>query len=184
MLILCYFATQRKKTLLPQYLDRNRSGGITDRRFGEDNPTLTPEERALQRFTLERQRKASKNSLFNLGDNDDDNEGEELLTHSGQSLADVRGSLPDQEDFFKKSSEQAVLAARDDQADAAPQRKKSRAEIMEEVIAKSKAYKVSQVSDSIGSTNAPCSMSVRKLSMRTRMCVSSSTPISLPYEAY
>lgn len=131
----------RKRTLLPQYLDRDRSGGIVDRRFGEDNPTLTPEERALQRFTLERQRKAAKNSLFNLGDNEEaENGGDDdrlTLTHYGQSLADVRVALPDQEDFFKRSSEQQ----QDSQEDAPSQRKKSRAEIMEEVIAKSKAHK-------------------------------------------
>jgi nucleolar protein 14 len=67
-----------------------------DRRFGENDPTMTPEERMLERFTRERQR-ASKASVFNL---DDDVE----LTHYGQSLSnlddfdDVDLGLDDEED--------------------------------------------------------------------------------------
>ena len=54
-------------------------GGIVDRRFGENDPTMTPEERMLERFTRERQR-ASKSDAFNLEDEDE-------LTHYGQSLS-------------------------------------------------------------------------------------------------
>jgi nucleolar protein 14 len=50
-----------------------------DRRFGENDPTMTPEERMLERFTRERQRE-SKGALFNL-------EEEDELTHYGQSLS-------------------------------------------------------------------------------------------------
>lgn len=35
--------------------NKNRIGGIVDKRFGENNPNLTPEERMLERFTRERQ---------------------------------------------------------------------------------------------------------------------------------
>lgn len=50
-----------------------------DHRFGENDPTMTPEERMLERFTRERQRE-SKGALFNL-------EEEDELTHYGQSLS-------------------------------------------------------------------------------------------------
>lgn len=81
--ILHYFLTvkQRTKTLLKEYQDRGRSGGLLDRRFGENDPTMTPEERMLERFTRERQRE-SKAALFNL-------EEEEELTHYGQSLSNL-----------------------------------------------------------------------------------------------
>ena len=72
---------QRTKTLLKEYQDKNRSGGMLDRRFGENDPTMTPEERMLERFTRERQRE-SKGALFNL-------EEEEELTHYGQSLSNL-----------------------------------------------------------------------------------------------
>jgi nucleolar protein 14 len=78
---------QRKKSLLPELLDRNRAGGIIDRRFGEDNPNLTPEEKALERFTRERQRKGARASAFNLED-DDQADLDGGLTHYGQSLGD------------------------------------------------------------------------------------------------
>lgn len=52
-----------------------------DRRFGENDPTMTPEERMLERFTRERQRE-SKGTLFNL-------EEEDELTHYGQSLSNL-----------------------------------------------------------------------------------------------
>lgn len=72
---------QRKKTLLKEWEQRNRTGGIVDRRFGENNPSLSLEERMLERFTRERQRK-SKGVAFNL-------EGEDELTHYGQSLSNL-----------------------------------------------------------------------------------------------
>ena len=70
---------QRKKTLLKEYEEKNHAGGIIDRRVGESDPTMTPEERMLERFTKERQR-ASRGTVFNLEDEDE-------LTHYGQSLS-------------------------------------------------------------------------------------------------
>lgn len=70
---------QRRKSLLKEYELKNRAGAIIDRRFGENDASMTPEERMLERFTKERQR-AAKGSAFNLEDEDD-------LTHYGQSLS-------------------------------------------------------------------------------------------------
>lgn len=58
---------------------KDRAGGVIDRRFGENDPDMTPEERMLERFTKERQR-ASRGAAFNLEDDDE-------LTHYGQSLS-------------------------------------------------------------------------------------------------
>ena len=77
--VFIYNANQRKKTLLVEYEQKNHSGGIVDRRFGENDPTMPPEERMLERFTKERQR-ASKGVAFNLEDEDE-------LTHYGKSLS-------------------------------------------------------------------------------------------------
>lgn len=70
---------QRKKTLLKEYEEKGRAGGVLDKRFGENDPTTSLEERMLERFTKERQR-ASKGAAFNLEDEED-------LTHYGQSLS-------------------------------------------------------------------------------------------------
>lgn len=64
---------------MKEWEDRNRAGGIVDRRFGENDPSMSLEERMLERFTRERQR-ASKGVAFNLEDEDE-------LTHYGQSLS-------------------------------------------------------------------------------------------------
>jgi nucleolar protein 14 len=66
---------------LKEFQDRGRVGGVVDKRFGENDPSLSLEERMLERFTKERQR-ASKGTIFNL-------EGEEQLTHYGQSLSNL-----------------------------------------------------------------------------------------------
>ena len=70
---------QRKKTLPVEYEQKDRAGGIVDRRFGENDASIAPEERMLERFTKERQRRA-KGVAFNLED-------DEELTHYGQSLS-------------------------------------------------------------------------------------------------
>jgi len=70
---------QRKKTLLKEFQEKDRAGGIVDRRFGENDPSMSLEERMLERFTRERQR-ASRGAAFNLEDEDE-------LTHYGQSLS-------------------------------------------------------------------------------------------------
>lgn len=64
---------------MKEYQEKGRAGGIVDRRFGENDPTMGLEERMLERFTRERQR-TSKGITFNLEDDDE-------LTHFGQSLS-------------------------------------------------------------------------------------------------
>ena len=51
-----------------------------ERRFGENDPTMSLDERMFARFTKERQRAARNAGLFNLEDEDE-------LTHYGQSLS-------------------------------------------------------------------------------------------------
>ena len=62
-----------------------------DRRFGENNPAMTPEERGLERYLKERQRANNKGSMFDL----EDAEEEEHLTHFGKSLSSNNQSQPD-----------------------------------------------------------------------------------------
>ncbi|KIK56355.1 hypothetical protein GYMLUDRAFT_47128 [Collybiopsis luxurians FD-317 M1] len=141
---------QRKKTLLKEYEDRHRAGGIIDRRFGENDPSMSLEDRMLERFTRERQR-ASKGIAFNLEDEDE-------LTHYGQSLSklddfDDFGLREDDdedddeagrinEDIVKHTHFGGFDGEEDDEDDEEPARKKSKAEVMAEVIAKSKEHKI------------------------------------------
>lgn len=135
-------------TLLREFQDRGRVGGVVDRRFGENDPSMSLEERMLERFTKERQR-ASKGTMFNL-------EGEEQLTHYGQSLSnlddfdDVGLPMDEDEDDDQGQLDRDIVGRAhfggfgdkdEDETDHNSDRKKSKAEVMAEVIAKSKEHK-------------------------------------------
>ena len=145
---------------------RQKVGGILDRRFGENDPTMTPEEKALERFVKEKQRNgARKASLFDLEDEGDE---QEELTHFGRALSlTASGQVDDFDEAGLDGSDDEVLDAEaerrsrkrrrlsEDEADsgssaevedengnrAAPERFKTKAEVMKEVIAKSKLHK-------------------------------------------
>ncbi|PTB81604.1 Nop14-like protein [Trichoderma longibrachiatum ATCC 18648] len=146
---------KRKQTLLVDMQRRNKVGGILDRRFGENDPTMTPEEKMLERFAREKQKAHKKNSLFDL----EDDEPMGGLTHAGRSLTfDDQEELVDDfnEDDLEEGDEdsdgssrekrlkrlRAIIAAGEEEAeDGEPERKKTKKEVMEEVIAKSKLHR-------------------------------------------
>lgn len=133
-----------------------------DRRFGENDPTMTPEEKGLERFVREKQRESGSGALFDLEDAEDDDDGQ--LTHFGQSLSFDKSSrmddfneadldVSDQDDRVPEEEERPYkrrrlsdstlsedsLVENDDSGQ--PGRVKTKKEVMEEVIAKSKLYK-------------------------------------------
>lgn len=132
---------------------RNKVGGILDKRFGENDPTMAPEDKMLERFAREKQRAHKKTSMFDLEDDDPI----DSLTHGGKSLSfDDSDSLVDdfEEDLDAEDSDGSVreqqrlkrlrgLAVEDNgsNSDKEPERKKSKKEVMEEIIAKSKQHK-------------------------------------------
>ncbi|TGZ83206.1 Nop14-like protein [Ascodesmis nigricans] len=135
----------RKKTLLVEMQRRNKSGGIIDRRFGENDPTMTPEERMLERFAKEKQKRVRGGDIFNLDDEDE-------LTHLGQSLGGLKDDF-DRGDAMDNDSDDGngptlefrkrLLETEEDEEEeeGQPERKKSKAEVMKEVISKSKFHK-------------------------------------------
>lgn len=140
---------------------RKRVGGILDRRFGENNPTLTPEEKAIERFVKEKQRASKKHAIFDLEVQDE----EEGLTHLGQSL-DFK-SNPQLDDFAENELSDTSMENDDgtgserqrkrrrlspsdsplstsigrEEEDLEQQRPKTKNEVMKEVIQKSKLHK-------------------------------------------
>ncbi|KAI1447990.1 Nop14-like protein [Annulohypoxylon stygium] len=144
---------RRRQTLLVELNRRHKVGGILDRRFGENDPFMTPEEKMQERFV--REKMSHKSSMFDLED-DDPSEG---LTHLGKSLSLDRPNLVDdfEEDDISAGSDAAdsddehrgskrLRPSDDDVQDAdqeegQPERKKTKQEVMKEVIAKSKFYK-------------------------------------------
>lgn len=144
----------RRDTLLPELQRRNKTGGLVDRRIGEGDVDMTPEERANERYALEKQRKKG-GSMFDLEGSDD--EGGFGLTHGGKKIQDlatddfkddVSGGSDDDSDgeLMRKKRRRSDVDEEDDQPEQEqqpqePERKKSKHEVMQEVIAKSKQHK-------------------------------------------
>lgn len=127
-----------------------------DRRFGENDPSMDPEQRMMERFAQETQRR-TKLSAFDLEGDDDT---PTALTHMGRSLSlngptleddfdeEISGDdLSDTEnpvkDTLKRRRGSADEESEEEQEEeeSRPERKKSKQEVMKEVVMKSKAYK-------------------------------------------
>lgn len=136
---------QRRRAYEAEKARKNKVGGVMDRRFGENDATMDPEEKMLARFTAERLNQSRKSkSLFDL----DDDEEADVLTHYGKSLA-VEDDFEDDDLGLDEDEDEEVVQrvkrAREAQQEAEDEEeqpvKKSKKEVMEEIIAKSKAYK-------------------------------------------
>ncbi|KAH9811636.1 nucleolar protein 14 [Melampsora americana] len=142
---------RRVEKLLPEYRNRHKSTTFLDKRFGEGDSSLTPEEKALERFTRERQMRlpgGAKRNIFNLDDDaeglyDEDGEADGGLTHGGMGLDLDDDEVDDgrDEDILKLNKQPLNLHNLDGRAEDNEDRQKSKAEVMSEIITKSKAHK-------------------------------------------
>ena len=120
-------------------------------RFGEDDEEISHDDKMMARFQKERMKRLKK-ERYNL---DSDNE-EDQLTHGGVALGDAidfagEDIMSDDEEDHRKAYSDAdvaamnfgggVLAPGAKEGDDGETRTKTRKEIMEEVIAKSKKFK-------------------------------------------
>ena len=181
--------TKRKNTLLKEYEASGKSNAFIDRRFGEDDASMTPEERAIGRLARTRLRQIKRGSGYNLNDGSDDDgpdyyddEGPITLTHGGKPIdereeerrsahaiargrslrrndddsdddmnmdAATTGALHfgggDDDDAFeptlKRGDHEAPAEADGDTNDADDERRKTKKEVMDELIDKSKYHK-------------------------------------------
>jgi hypothetical protein len=137
---------------------RNKVGGLIDRRFAEDDPNVSLEEKMIERYTREQLRHHKKSSMFDLEGGDEPMGG---LTHDGKPLFDDDDEGPLKDDFdeedlpsgdesdssraekraLKRQRLTEVLEGQEDE-DGQPDRKKTKKEIYEEIIAKSKLHKM------------------------------------------
>ncbi|OJD32908.1 uncharacterized protein BKCO1_3500083 [Diplodia corticola] len=142
----------RRKTLLPELNKRNKAGGIIDRRIGENDPNMSLEDKMMERFTREKSRKKG-GGLFDL--EDDEDQEEVLLTHGGRALeldaehddfdaGSLSGGSDDEgrpRQLKRRRGSEEGTDLTDEEGEDEPERKKSKAEVMKEVIAKSKFHK-------------------------------------------
>ncbi|XP_061555087.1 nucleolar protein 14 [Phycodurus eques] len=142
---------KRKETLLKEYKQKNKSSKFIDRRFGEYDFKMAPEDKILQRFAMERQR-AHEKDMYNLNE-------EEELTHYGQSLSEME-KFTDMVNSDDESEGKGLLSAEltashfgggggllrkktsgEHPDDEGGPKAKSRQELIEELIHKSKQEK-------------------------------------------
>ncbi|KAJ6668477.1 hypothetical protein lerEdw1_011959 [Lerista edwardsae] len=140
---------KRTQTLLKEYKEKGKSNVFKDKRFGEYDTKINPEEKMMKRFALEQQKNHKKN-IYNLNEDED-------LTHYGQSLADIE-KLNDIVDSDSDAEESGALSAEltashfggggllskkalPGQQEEEDKKPKSRKELIEELIAKSKQEK-------------------------------------------
>ena len=96
--------------------NRNKVGGLVDRRFGESDPTMSLEDKMMERFAREQLRSHKKSNVFDL---EDDNEPMEGLTHGGKAISFDVDAMKD--DF----AEEGLGSSDDDEDDGMhPDRKK------------------------------------------------------------
>ncbi|KAJ3312530.1 NADH:ubiquinone oxidoreductase [Blyttiomyces sp. JEL0837] len=133
----------RRRTIAGELRRGNKESTFVDRRFGEGDAGVSFEDKMLERFMKEKAKGADRgSSLFNLEEED--------LTHMGQSLSgmddfeDAGLELVDSDDdgmIDKDTVRRTHFGGFGDEPDD-PNRKKSKNEIMQEVIAKSKFHKL------------------------------------------
>ncbi|CAM9222490.1 unnamed protein product [Choristocarpus tenellus] len=136
---------RRQKTLLSDYERSQKANSFLDRRFGEDDSSLLVEEKMWARMQKDRKQRSRKGGMFNL----EDGEGHgEVLTHKGQTLDD------DYEDDEMVDSDgddnlNAEVVGKlhfgggaEDANRGGVTKHKSRKDVLDEIIAKSKAYKL------------------------------------------
>ncbi|XP_070804829.1 nucleolar protein 14 isoform X1 [Pituophis catenifer annectens] len=139
---------KRQRSLQKEFQQREKSGVFRDRRFGEYDGGMSAEEKAEWRFALERQKTFEKKNVYNLNEEED-------LTHYGHSLADIE-KLNDIVDSDSDTEEKGMLSEEltashfggllskkkpTEQQNGESQNPKSRKELVEELIAKSKLEK-------------------------------------------
>ncbi|OWZ24060.1 Nucleolar protein [Phytophthora megakarya] len=145
---------KRHKTLGAEYKARNKSNVFKDKRLGEQDPTLSMEDKMMARFQTERKRKLRNASTFALHDSDSEQEDDSMfLTHKGAKITDddydklnVDGPLDDEDDESRKMDREIVDklhfgGGKDDAEVPADGKRKTHKEVMQEVMMKAKLYK-------------------------------------------
>ncbi|TDH69794.1 hypothetical protein CCR75_001286 [Bremia lactucae] len=146
---------KRKKTLGAEYKARNRSNVFKDKRLGEQDPTLSIEDKMMARFQTERKRKLRHASAFALHDSESEQEDDQsmFLTHRGAKITedyDARNHDDEvlDEDDTKESRQldrnivhEHHFGGGDTDTKEGASTRKSHKEVMHEVMMKAKFFK-------------------------------------------
>jgi nucleolar protein 14 len=134
----------RKQTLMVEYSQERKANNFVDRRFGEDDIGLPEEDAMLMRYQKEKARRLRKSRRdYSIED------GEEL-THMGSALAEDRAGFAPSDDEDTDSEGEQLETQLDKQNFGGFEKTeqggngepvKSKKEVMEEIISKSKKHK-------------------------------------------
>lgn len=147
---------KRKKTLLKEFEQRGKASVFIDKRIGEQNAELGEYDKAILRSQRERQLKLNKKSKYNLSDGEEEDFDIQGFG-SIQGRDDFEDEVPyDDDDDAEPSGKSAILRfnAPDGAAALEPglfkgdeNRHKTKKEVMEEIISKSKFFKAQKAKE-------------------------------------
>lgn len=148
---------KRKKTLLKEYEQSSKSSVFIDKRIGEQDEMLGEFDKGIMRSQRERQMALSKKSKFNLSDGEEDefeipglgplserDDFEEILSDDDN---DEEGGKKGKSNILKSIDSQNAKFSSEGGFEGEDSRHKSKKEIMEEVILKSKFFKAQKAKD-------------------------------------
>ncbi|KAL3830598.1 hypothetical protein ACJIZ3_019400 [Penstemon smallii] len=144
---------KRQKTLLKEYEGSTKSSVFVDKRIGEQNDGLEEFDKAILRSQRERQLKLKKKSKYNLSDGEDDDFDNEDGYFAGRDDFDDEGPLDEDElDASDKNSTFGQLDPREVEdglrsLEGQENRHKSKKEVMEDIIFKSKFFKAEKAKE-------------------------------------
>ncbi|KAK1551874.1 hypothetical protein Q3G72_006333 [Acer saccharum] len=150
---------KRTNTLLKEYEQTGKSSVFLDKRIGEQNNTLGEFDKAIMRSQRQRQLKSNKKSKYNLSDGEDDEleiPGLGLLSEKDDFEDDMLSDDDNYDDREidgrdKRSNVLKQLNAHNpaerDLMEGEENKHKSKKEVMEEVILKSKYFKAQKAKD-------------------------------------
>uniref|UniRef100_A0A2R5LNK2 Putative nucleolar protein n=1 Tax=Ornithodoros turicata TaxID=34597 RepID=A0A2R5LNK2_9ACAR len=131
---------KRKESLLREYINRNKSNTFVDKRIGELDASMNPDDKIVARLAMER-KVAHKKNVYSLND-------DEELTHLGKAVLEMQSHddpRSDDEDLYeemgKEFAEKANFGGFLTKADPNSNAAKSRKQAIEELIAQSKKLK-------------------------------------------
>ncbi|XP_042023391.1 nucleolar protein 14-like isoform X2 [Salvia splendens] len=146
---------KRQKTLLKEYEQSTKSSTFVDKRIGEQNEGLEEFDKAILRSQRERQLKLKKKSKFNLSDGEEDD-----FEIQGGGYFPGRDDFEDDEPFYGDDYDDDLPVGQNRQfdpheAEGEPvsgsakeqNRPKTKKEVMEDIIFKSKFFKAQKAKE-------------------------------------
>ncbi|XP_077226917.1 nucleolar-like protein [Tasmannia lanceolata] len=145
---------KRKKTLLKEYEQSGKSSVFLDKRIGEQNDALEEFDKAILRFQRERQLKLNRKNKYNLSDGEEEDDFASL-----SKMDDFDDELSPNDDVDATETERnsasfkplKALSVSDQlepgSLEGEETKHKTKKEVMEEIISKSKFYKAQKAKD-------------------------------------